>query len=77
MINLRFLNFKSNWKVILVKLKQEVERKCEWFCGVNVIQSNFKVEWQNGVLKICFLQFDFDRNLTLIFAAFNFFKFFI
>ena len=30
--------------VILVTPKQEMERKSEWFCGVNVFRSNFKVE---------------------------------
>ena len=30
--------------VILVTPKQEVERKSEWFCGVNLFRSNFKVE---------------------------------
>ena len=30
--------------VILVTPKQEVERKGDWFCGVNFFCSNFKVE---------------------------------
>ena len=40
---------KSTGVVILVTPKQEMERKSEWFCGVNFFRSNFKVEWENGV----------------------------
>ena len=51
--------------MILVTSKQEVERKSEWFCGVNFFRSNFKVKWENGVwTKI--------RFLTLIFCFFDF-----
>ena len=60
--------------VILVTPKQEVERKSEWFCGVNFFRSNFKVEWENGVwTKIRFLGSDFlftCGNFTLIFTVF-------
>ena len=35
--------------MILVTPKQEIERKSEWFCGVEFFGSNFEVEWENGV----------------------------
>ena len=48
-----FTHFHDFWSqigvVILVTPKQEMERKSEWFCGVNFFRSNFKVEWENGV----------------------------
>ena len=54
-----------------------MERKSEWFCGVNFFRSNFKVEWENGVwTKIRFLGSDFlftCGNFTLIFTVFWFF----
>ena len=57
--------------MILVTPKQEVERKSEWFCGVNFFNSNFKVEWENSVwTKIRFLASGFLFRcgiLTLIF----------
>ena len=60
--------------VILVTLKQEVEQKSEWFCGVNFC-SNFEVEWESGVWKetlflaSCFL---LPCGIsTLIFYLFN------
>ena len=34
--------------MVLVTPKQEVERKSEWFWGVNFFRSNPKVEWENG-----------------------------
>ena len=33
--------------MILVTPKQEMERKSEWFCGVNFFRSDFKVECEN------------------------------
>ena len=63
--------------VILVTPKQEMERKSEWFCGVNFFRSNFKVEWENGVwTKIRFLDSGFlftCGNFTLIFTVFSIF----
>ena len=55
-----------------------MERKSEWFCGVNFFRSNFKVEWENGVwTKIRFLGSGClftCGNFTLIFTVF--FRFF-
>ena len=55
-----------------------MERKSEWFCGVNFFRSNFKVECENGVwTKIRFLGSGFlftCGNFTLIFYCF-FFRF--
>ena len=34
--------------VILVTPKQNVERKSEWFCGMRLFRSNFKVESEKG-----------------------------
>ena len=63
--------------MILVTPKQEMERKSEWFCGVNFFRSNFKVEWENGVwTKIRFLGSGFlftCGNFTLIFTVFSIF----
>ena len=60
--------------MILVTPKQEVERKSEWFCGVKIFRSKFKVEWENGVwTKICFLASGFlftCGNFTLFFTGF-------
>ena len=60
--------------MILVTPKQEMERKSEWFCGVNFFRSKFKVEWENGVwTKIGFLASGFlftCGNFTLIFTIF-------
>ena len=48
-----FTHFYDFWSqiavVILVTPKQEVERKSEWFCGLNFFCYKFKVEWENGV----------------------------
>ena len=42
---IQFYDFSSQiGDVILVTLKQEVERKREWFSGVKCFHSNFKVE---------------------------------
>ena len=73
-----FTHFHDFWSqigvVILVTPKQEEERKSEWFYGVNFLNSNFKVEWENGVwTKIRFLVYDFlftFGNFTLIFTVF-------
>ena len=59
-----FTYFHDFWSqigvVILVTPKQEMERKSEWFCGVNFFRSSFKVEWGNGVwTKIRFLGIGF------------------
>ena len=63
--------------MILVTPKQEMERKSEWFCGVNFFRFKFKVEWENSVwTKIRFLASGFlftCGNLTLIFTLFSFF----
>ena len=63
--------------MILVTPKQEVERKSEWFCGVNLFCSIFKVECENGVwTKIRFLGSCFlftCGNFTLIFTVFSIF----
>ena len=60
--------------MILVTPKQEMERKSEWFCGVKLFRSNFKVEWENSLwTKICFLASGFlftCGNFTLIFKDF-------
>ena len=71
--------------VTLVRPKQEVEQKSEWFSGVKFC-SNFKIEWENGVwTKIRFLasgfanmrQFHFDFYcLFLIFLDRNVSKWF-
>ena len=77
-----FKHFHDFWSqigvVILVTPKQEVEQKSEWFCGVNIFCSNFKVEWENCVwTKICFLASGFlftCGNFNLIFCfLFQFF----
>ena len=64
--------------MILVTPKQEMEQKCEWFCGVKIFRSNFKVEWEYGVwTKIRFIGSGFlftCGNFTLIFTVF--FRFF-
>ena len=61
--------------MILVTPKQEVERKSEWFCGVQFFHSKFKVQWENGVwTKIRFLASGFlftCGNFTLIFTIFS------
>ena len=63
--------------MILVTPKQEVERKSEWFCGVNFFRSKFEVELENGVrTKIRFLASGFlftCGNCALIFPFFRFF----
>ena len=60
--------------MILVTPKQEVERKSEWFCGLN---SKFKVEWENGIwTKIRFLASGClftCGNFTLLFTVFSIF----
>ena len=59
----------------LVAPKQEVERKSEWFCGVKLFRSKFKVVWENGVwTKIRFLATGFLLTcgiFTLIFTVFS------
>ena len=41
----QFHDFRSQiGVVILVTPKQEMERKSEWFCGVKLCRSKFKVE---------------------------------
>ena len=63
--------------MILVPPKQAVERKSEWFCGVKLFRSKYKVEWENGIwLKVRFLAYDSlftCGNSTLSFAVFQFF----
>ena len=76
-----FAHFHDFWcqigVVILVTLKQEVERKSEWFCGVKFFRSNFKVELENGVWPtIRFLASGFlftCGNFTLTFTVFSIF----
>ena len=64
--------------VILVTPKQEMGRKSEWFCGVNFFDSNFKVEWENGVwTKIRFLGSGFFVHMRQFHSDFLlFFRFF-
>ena len=64
--------------MILVTPKQEVERKSEWFCGVNFFRSKFKVDWENGVwAKIRFLASGFFCSHAAISLRFLlFFQFF-
>ena len=76
-----FTHFHDFWSqigvVILVTPKQEMERKSEWFCGVNCFFSNFKVNWENGVWKkIRFLAGGFLflwGNFISIFTIFSIF----
>ena len=65
-----FTHFHDFWSqfgvVILVTPKQEVERKSEWFCGVKLFRSKFKVEWENGVwTKIRFLAGGFCSHAAI------------
>ena len=64
--------------MIVVTPKQEMERKSEWFCGVNFFRSSFKVEWGNGVwTKIRFLGSGFFCSHAAISLWFLlFFRFF-
>ena len=61
--------------MILVRPKQEVERKCEWFFWREIFRSKFKVEWENGVwTKIRFLARGFSVHMRQF--HFDFYCFF-
>ena len=84
----RYLNeILHSWLLFFVHMrpKQAVERKSEWFCGVNIFYSNFAVDWESGVwTKLCFLasgwffhmrQFH-SKTVFLLFGSFYFLEFF-
>ena len=54
-----------------------MERKCEWFCDVKFLRSNFKAELEKGVCtKIHFLASGFcshAANSLRFFVCFQFF----